>query len=352
MWVLFGAVLIILSFSFFVSMKIRARKYKNTPNGKTLRKIKVKDEEGNIKEQEVEEENQSKINTNQIKISIWKKISPTLYAQAGKEFYAFERTDNNTNTIVINEEKMFKEDFNFSIDRVYEILKYDLKLMNKNKAEKLNILNAKIKKQQELLDKINSDVDLNENHNFNDEELKLNQLKVYHNHIKYESNGNYMRLATGGVRYYELVAIDGYLMPFFYGADYHRASPDTTTKKKIFNQENTIFKMEQSALDKNLPLASLITLGVGLILAVAGVGGLWFGFSKNTEITQQANQGAITCADTLSYITQNYGSMVTEYIDIKRIEQKESEKDTSNINNQNNNNNIGLGDIININPNK
>jgi len=305
-----------------------------------------------LKEKELDEDNQTdaekqKAATNKLKILIWRPVGADLMIQVGKPLIVEEKPDSSGNLIAINEEKRFKEDLNFSKDRIYELMEYDLGLQNIDKKEKLIILNEKIKDQENIVKKINLNVEENKNYNALDEEKKLKQLKVYFYSLQKEFNGNYMRLGFGGIRQYEFVAVDGVLYPYIFGSKFFRVYPDLISKKKIFNQENTIFRNEAAALfNKHLPMAALITLVVGLILIGIGTAMIVYDNEESDKLNAMANQGSVICTQTLSQITKNYGGIINDYMQVK---QSELDKD---INTKNNNNNIpSIGDIY-IDPKK
>lgn len=287
------------------------------------------------------------VNTNLLKVVIFRSISDNLVAQVGDPVICEEKKDDNNNLLVINQKANFKEDFSFSIDRIYEIMNFSLQMQNKTKKEKYIKLSESIKDQEALLRSIDEDVTLNQQYNYRDEELKLRQLKVFRDSLKRETQGNYMRLGKGGIRQYELIAVDGILYPYFFGSKWFRVYPDLTVKKKIFNHENSVFKNETAALFKNaLNWITVVTLIIGLLLCVVGGGMLVYDHKYNSELNLKANQGAITCTNALSTITKNYGGIVNDYMQVKQIELEKLKKDENP-----NNNKVDIGSII-IDPSK
>ena len=250
-------------------------------------------------------------NTSLIKVTIFRPLSTGLVAQVGDPIMCAEKNDVHNNLMVVNEEKNFKEDFNFNKDRIFEMLDFSLKTQNKsNKLKEILILES-IEKQETLVNRLDTEVELNAEFNAMDENLKLRQLKVLNESLQMETVGNYMRLGKGGIRQYELVAVDGILYPYFFGSKWYRVYPDLTIKKKIFNQENTIFRNEVGNLQKGiLNWMVIATLIIGLLM-MAGA------YSKNTEVTMTANQGALSCANTLAEINENYGDIIIDYQKLK-----------------------------------
>ena len=297
---------------------------------------KQKKEEGDDKK----DESLNQANTNLIKVTIFRPLSDGLVAQAGQPIMCQEKPDDNNNQIVINEERRFKEDFNFQKDRIFEVLEFQNRLQNHSKKKKAELLDTAIKDQEELVNEISSDVNKNKEHNIQDEKLKLRQLKVLRSSLQMETTGNYMRLGVGGVRQYEFVSVDGILYPYFFGGKWYRVYPDLLIKKKIFNQENTIFKNEIKGLQAGL-LSWILIVGYVIMLIGWVIGGsmIYYGFTKTHDITTIANQGAVSCTNTLAKINENYGTIINDYQNLKK---KEIE---TNINNQIPNNNI-IGNIV------
>lgn len=264
--------------------------------------------------------------TNLMKVIIWRDMGGGLVTQVGDPIMCQEKPDEHTNLVVMNEEKGFKEDFNFQKDRIFESLEFSLKTKGKTNQEKQKLINGAIKTQEELVNNLKIKKELNKEHNFNDENQKLRQLKVLRAALQMETAGNYMRLGKGGVRQFEFVAIDGILYPYFFGSKWYRVYPDLLIKKKIFNQENTIFRNEVGAIQKNiLNWLLIIGLVVGCIMMGTGAWMMKHAYSKNTEVTMAANQGALSCANTLASINANYGTIIQDYQGLKK-QQTESIK--------------------------
>jgi len=289
----------------------------------------------------------SNVNTNLIKVCIFRPLSDGLVAQVGDPILCEERKDENNNLLVINEQKKFKEDFSFSIDRVYEIMNFSLKVQNKTKAEKIAIINKAIGEQEKLLNTLDTDTESNKYSNYCDEELKLRQLNIFKDSLRRESTGNYMRLGKGGIRQYELIAIDGILYPYFFGSKRFRVYPDLQVKKKIFNHENSVFRNETSALQKGmLNWITVITLIIGLVMMAGGGFMMSHAYSKNTHITEAANKGAITCNNVMSSMVEAGGETFIEYIRDKKTQKQ------NNINNEKQSNTIQTPDNIVVDPTK
>ena len=273
----------------------------------------------------------SNVNTNLIKVKIYRPISEDLVAQVGEPIICEEKKDENNNLLVINNEKNFKEDFSFPIDSVYEIMNFSLKLQNKKKSEKIRIIDEAIKEQENLLNEINADVELNAKYNYNDEELRLRRLNIFKDSFKKETKGNYMRLGKGGIREYELISIDGILFPYFFGSKLFRVYPDLQVKKKIFNHENSVFRAETSALQKGIMnWITVITLIIGLVMMAGGGFMMSHAYTTNTEVTEMANKGAITCSNTMASMVETGGESFIEYINTER-EKNINNKQQSNI---------------------
>jgi hypothetical protein len=284
--------------------------------------------------------------TNKLRIKIYRYMGEDLAVQVGKPILAEEKRDENNNLLALNEKAFIKEDLNFSIDRIYEIMNFSLNLQNKSKKEKAAILKKAINKQETFLNSFENDIELNAKYNYRDEELKLKQLKIFYDSLRKEKRGNYLRIGEDGVREFEFVVIDGILYPYFFGSKKFRVYPDLLVKKKIFNHENTVFKNETAALFQstlNWMIVVLYVFGVLLIAVNLGVG--YWVYQKNANIDEEINKGSVTCLNTLGTFTANYGSVLESYMRNQvKNSQTQSENTQSNINTE--------IPIINIDPNK
>lgn len=317
-----GAVLIFL-FYLLIRKIVRAKKSVSDPSQKAA--------QSNV-EAKANDPKTQQVGTNQIKVTIFTDLGGGLVAQVGDPIICTEKPDEHTNLLVINEERNFKEDFNFQKDRIFETLEFALKIQNKNRNERKQIISVEIKKQEELVNSLKTNKELNAKYNYQDESYKLRQLKVMREALQMETFGNYMRLGKGGIRQFEFVAIDGILYPYFFGSQWYRVYPDLQIKKKIFNQENTIFRNEIGKLQGNiLNWMMIIVLVVGILMM--GLAG-WMmnhAYTKNGEITLTANQGAISCTNTLASINSNYATIIEDYQELK-AQQTESIKNAQNPN--------------------
>lgn len=302
----------------------------------------------NVAKQKVNEQ-EEKLKSSDIKIRIWRQVSEDLVKEAGS-LIATEKKDSNNNLLVINEEKKFKEDLNFATDRVYEIMNFSLDLHGIDNKAKANILDKKIKEQEEFLLRFEKEVELNAKYNYRDQEVKLRQLKVFRDSLRREKKGNYMRLSTNNVREYEFVVIDGILYPYFFGSKFQRVYPDLTLKKKIFNHENTVFKNETAnMLNSSLSWLPVVILGIAIVWTMGN--GLWtYNLMQDTnDISMEVNQGSMVCQETLATITKNYGGIINDYMQVKQQESQNNinnEKQSNNNNKPNSQINIDPSDII------
>ena len=284
-----------------------------------------------------DKESTEQINTNKVKVIIWRSIGKDLYALAS-EFEAVERPDQNTNLIVTNEDKRFKEEVNFSKDRVYEILEYNLELVGKDIKTQQTILDKKIKERETLIKKFESEADderekVNKKYNFQDEDAKLRQMRVLRDSLKYQKLGAYERIGKNGIRQYEFESKDGVLYPFVFGGTKSpRAHPDFTVKKKIFNHENTVFN-QQLGLDANkiLTWISIIMIGIACIWSLGN--GFWtYKIVMHEEETNaRIDSAGIACNNAMAVLTKNYANYVSSYPQlVQDIENLKNNKDTNN----------------------
>lgn len=289
-----------------------------------------------------EQEKLEAINTNTVLIRVFRKVGEDLYAQAA-EFEATEKPDSNTNLYAINEDKNFKEELNFSKDRIFDILANNLNIVGKEYKIQERILRERIKAQEALIKKFDSEdkeevEKINTNNNFRDEELKLRQLRILYDSLKYQKLGGYLRLGKNGIRVYEFESRDGVLYPFVFGGTKSpRAHPDFTVKKKIFNHENTIFNQQFGVnLNKVMTWMAIIFIGICMVWSLGN--GFWTykNWVTDNEIDMRVNAAGITCNNALATLTNSFGTAIKDYSTIKQDVETLKKNQDNNINSKNN----------------
>ena len=109
------------------------------------------------------------------------------------------------------------------MDDVYREMQIILEFKNKSKADKLDILQKKIDKQDKLLRYLEAYPQLNAMYNYCDEDLKSRDYKILKNYIKnHDGEGAYFAIEEG-LRVYSFMACDGYLAPIWHGIDRYTA---------------------------------------------------------------------------------------------------------------------------------
>lgn len=284
------------------------------------------------KQREKERKQLEEIASNNIKIRIYRSVGSDLVTKVA-EFMAQEIQDENKSLIVINEEYNFKEDFGFSKDRVYESMELQLKLRNKDKKTRYELITQQIKLQEKLVEKLEVDIDENKNYNYQDEELKLRQLRILRDSVKKEVQGSYMRLEKNGVKCYEFLSVDGILKPYFFGNTDLRVYPDLQTKKKLFNSENTIFQNEHN-IGGYINWISIVLIGIAVLFVFGNAFWSFNLYTKSSEISMEINEGGLICTNSMAEIHREYGNVIKDYVRTKEIE--------NNINNENPNTNSGI----------
>lgn len=261
-----------------------------------------------------------------IKVKVYRSTGGGGLSLAAK-FQATERQDKNTNLFAINEEKRFKEDLDFTTDRVYDWINTDLALNGKKTSIKAEKVKEKIKAQEKVIKDIEGDVKLNAKYNFPDEEKKLKQYKIFLESLKKDKRGTYMLYEESGIRTYYFKSVDGILYPYWWGENAMRVDPDLTTAKKIFVHENMIFKNEHSKFQTAFNWTSIIMLVIGVLFLI---GGAWLTYGHTEDMYSMAadvNEGNIKCTNTLALCTEKY-----EFLSSKCMLGMNSEENQKNIN--------------------
>jgi len=286
-----------------------------------------------IKKKQTISDNFESTTHNKIQIKVYRQVSQGLLGLAAV-IDAEERKDNNDNLFAINEENNFKEDLDFTIDRVYQTMNIELGLMGMtNKMDKLQKIAKEIGKQTAIVKKILADVKENENYNLSDEEAKLKQLRILADNIKRkDEKGAYCKLENG-IRVYSFTVIDGILYPEFHGTTSHRSHPDLTVKKRIFNHEKKIFADENGGPTTKLIMLGIILCGIGALMVI--IGGIlnYIYLSESNEMNERINAAPLSCSNTLATCTQAYEELSRQCLTGEAIIET-----TNNINNEKPNN--------------
>lgn len=261
-----------------------------------------------IKKRQTISDNLESTTNNKIQIKVYRQVSQGLLGLAAV-IDAVEKKDNNDNLFAINEEKNFKEDLDFTIDRVYQTMNIELGLINKNRTDKLTIIAKKIREQTELVTSIHKEMAMNEKYNLEDEELKLKQLRILADNVKRkDDHGAYCKLENG-IRVYSFTVIDGILYPEFHGTTNHRSHPDLTVKKRIFNHEKKIFADENGAPTTKLIMLGIILCGIGALMVIIGGVLNYVYLSNSNDINARINAAPLKCSNTLASCTQAYSEL-------------------------------------------
>lgn len=305
-------------------------------------------EKKRTQESNIEDTEQRDINSRKVKIVLYEWMSKDTLRWVD-DIEGEEKPDEVGNKIVFGNLDKFKEDFNFSIDRAYESLEYELNFKNKKLQEKESILNKAIEETELILkecDKKNPEY-MNK-YNYRDTDLKLRQLRVLKDCLRLDNKGNYVRIGKGGVRQYDMVVEDGLLYPLHFGSRGYRVNPDLRNKKKIYNSENVIFNKEWSSiLNKGVEWTGLILCVIGLVTIILGLLMNWYAFTTISEPYQQLSYTAERQLDTINSINQIYGEDLLDYL---KNNTKSVAINTNNINTANPN--LNIGGVIDINPNQ
>lgn len=275
------------------------------------------------KKKEVDKLEQLKnISSNKIIVKVYKDFgSNTAILKA--EYEAEERRDTYNNLVSINKEFLHDENTDFSIDDVYYEMQVLLEFKNKNKEDKINLLEQKIKHQNRLIVLLEKYPELNSIYNYADENLKLHDyrlLKEYTQNII--GQGAYFTIEKGK-RVYCFDSVDGFLVPIWRGISTHTQYPDHTRKKKIVIQEDIILQQEIQRYSSEKKVQSILTWGLIAITILFGLL-LWGGLKvleMHNNIQSEIQGSAYTCVEQTAEINKLFSEAVAnKLISIKEEE--------------------------------
>jgi len=246
------------------------------------------------------------ISSNKIWIKVFKDFgSNTAILKA--EYDATERRDTYNNLIAINKEFLHDEDIDFSMDDVYNEMQVLLEFKNKKKVDKIEVLDKKIKYQEELIKILEKFPEFNSIYNYSDENLKLKDYRLLTEYTQnIEGAGAYFTIEKGK-RVYSYDSVDGFLIPVWRGIAKHSQYPDHTRKKKIVIQEDIILKQELQKYNINKKLGNMLVWGmiINSILMAIFVFGIFKTTAIYTDYDAKAHESASLCVEYTSSINYN-----------------------------------------------
>jgi len=279
---------------------------------------------------------ESKLAGTTVKIKVKKLLGdrvPLTFA----EFTATQKKDRSFNLTLVNEENNFIEYMSIIKLQMIEQLLFKLDTMAKNKNEKIELIQNKIKKQEERLKKIKNGMfkeTVEENNeqvekdiNIIDEENKLLAYKGLMFVVENEGEGTYEEINLNGERQMSFLYNDGILYPYFHNATKISLYPGIATKKKIFKDEEQQliedYREEigggKAGLFSNILKITVVILIIGLM---AGNYHTWkqstnFNKFMDKSFIKEAELSAVKCASYLSRISAEEYEMIkknNEYI--------------------------------------
>lgn len=247
------------------------------------------------------------------------------------EYLAEERRDIYNNLVSINEEYLHNEDTDFAIEDVYREMEIILEFSKKSRSERLEILDKKIRHQDKLLQYLKKYIQLNSMFNYADEELKGRDLKILRNYIsKHDGNGAYFTIEKGK-RVYSFEAVDGFLVPIWYGVDTYSKYPDHTRKVKINIQEEQRMRQEMALYNKEKKLGQILTVAT-IFVAILFVSLLFTGYKvwvKNNDLEEKINGNAYKCAEYTSKVNQQFTQIMENTVVKKLLDEQKQEQETA-----------------------
>jgi hypothetical protein len=248
--------------------------------------------------------------TGKIKISVYRTIGGNTPVKVG-DFFAQEKRDEYNNLVAVNEDELFNEDIDFSVDDVYRNLTALLNLDNLTKEDKILTLKKKIKEQEVKLKILDKFPRLNAVFNYCDEQLKKDENELLLQHVsQIDTQGSFYTIENG-VRVFSYHSVEGLFIPVWHGLATHTQYPDHTRKKKINIQEEYTFLKEIKAFNEKQFLANVLTFASIIVIVLLCIGG--FGAYKGwqyshatqdkvNEQTLQCSAQTVACYDNMNKI--------------------------------------------------
>lgn len=212
------------------------------------------------KEKEIKKER--KTNKQEIHIVIKRNMGRT--PEIVGEFDAVQERDDNFNFVAVNEDYNFKEEIDFSKQKIIEFMKYKLGLKDMKKSEKTKELdknikyideklkelkNGKVKDDDKLPDRIKMGNKESDEHGYVrvnkiDLENEKTNLQVIKYAVENEGEGSYEIINAEGKRQLEFCVSEGVLYPYFHRTNVDdngntlTTYPDITTRRKFYKESS------------------------------------------------------------------------------------------------------------------
>jgi len=268
--------------------------------------------------------------TGKIKISVYRTIGGNTPVKVG-DFFAQEKRDEYNNLVAVNEDELFNEDIDFSVDDVYRNLTALLNLDNLTKDEKIATLKKKIKEQEVKLKILDKFPRLNAVFNYCDEQLKKDDYELLLQHVsQIDTQGSFYTIENG-VRVFSYHSVEGLFIPVWHGLATHTQYPDHTRKKKINIQEEYTFLKEIKAFNEKQFLANVLTFASIIVVILLCIGG--FGAYKGWQYSHQeqdkVNSATLSCTAETTQCYDNINKILNIAIIKDVLERKMAEQNIS-----------------------
>ena len=265
-------------------------------------------------------------------------------------FIAEQKKDENFNVILEGDDGRFKQELSIMKERVIDILKSKLELRGYSQEKKLQIINQKIREQEDRIKKIEkgeiiyregiSEKDLEKLKKDNPDAVKVNIInernklkhyKVLKYIVENEGDGSYEEIDVDGMRCMSFLSKDGDLIPIFHNASKVSMYEDIASKKKFYKQEQDKIELEFLRENKSIfgGYFDNFLKVVFIILFIANV--IWAGYNasvakKYAELYSSSSLAKIT--ETNAKVIGKVGDLFEQCIDPNSTLKKEvSEKD-------------------------
>lgn len=267
---------------------------------------------------EVKKENIDQVSSTKIKVKVFSSLGGDLRVLKAS-YNAIEQRNDFGELVSINDGYKHDEDVNFYMDSIYREMQILLDFRSKDKKQKKDILDKKIRKQEKLIYFLDHVNELNAFYNYQDELAKLRDYRVLRNYLKLDSHGSYFYIENG-IRTYEFDAIDGFLIPRWHGNDTYSSYPDHTRTKKIKIQEDYIFQKEMANRRFDLKLLNYgaIFFIINMVIAVGLFGGGFYAYMKIDDKYNALEQSSIVCTKNLENVNTQFSGIIKDTFDFRK----------------------------------
>lgn len=265
-------------------------------------------------------------------------------------FTATQQRDEVKNLVLVSAENDFKEDMNFTQQKIIDSMKTALEVSNISSEEKAKKLREKVENQNALIRSIKEGYAYVKTKNkvtgeekkekvkvnYIEEENRLKLYKLLEFHYKHYGEGSYEEIDNDGFRRITFKFQEGIFYPYYFCDDSTTIYADMTSKRKIYKQEQDLIDLDYLNENKHF-LSGWKGIAVLAFCLLFLFGNMFYSYklhnmynqwdeSNIADLIDKAEGSALNCA----YYYATIGEETATFINSMNNNNKEVENNTTN----------------------